>query len=292
MKKGFTLIELLVVIAIIAILAAILFPVFAQAKLAAKAISSLSNVKQISLAEIIYQNDNDDNFVLGGNWGSNDVDATNYGVGYQYSPWTTALQAYQKNLPMDFSPLATPTVPFNTTTTNSCAETRACTLRFPHYGFNITYLSPTPYDGVYQMGSLSSTTVQKPAEEVLLTEIWAEATNPNMSVVHLGNNGQGYVGYADAEVPDCGTVSNIFCLYGWGINGYTDVGITSPAEGQYTGGIAFRASSQTPVAFTDGHVKKMGMGALAVGTNWQPSLPQNQIMNLQNGKYLWDPRGL
>jgi len=35
-RLGFTLIELLVVIAIIAILAAILFPVFAQAKLAAK----------------------------------------------------------------------------------------------------------------------------------------------------------------------------------------------------------------------------------------------------------------
>ena len=34
--RGFTLIELLVVIAIIAILAAILFPVFAQAKNAAK----------------------------------------------------------------------------------------------------------------------------------------------------------------------------------------------------------------------------------------------------------------
>jgi prepilin-type N-terminal cleavage/methylation domain-containing protein len=36
MRKAFTLIELLVVIAIIAILAAILFPVFAQAKVAAK----------------------------------------------------------------------------------------------------------------------------------------------------------------------------------------------------------------------------------------------------------------
>ncbi|MCZ7579378.1 MAG: prepilin-type N-terminal cleavage/methylation domain-containing protein [Fimbriimonadaceae bacterium] len=35
-KSAFTLIELLVVIAIIAILAAILFPVFAQAKVAAK----------------------------------------------------------------------------------------------------------------------------------------------------------------------------------------------------------------------------------------------------------------
>jgi prepilin-type N-terminal cleavage/methylation domain-containing protein/prepilin-type processing-associated H-X9-DG protein len=60
MKKGFTLIELLVVIAIIAILAAILFPVFAQAKAAAKQTQNLSNMKQISIAAQIYSNDYDD----------------------------------------------------------------------------------------------------------------------------------------------------------------------------------------------------------------------------------------
>lgn len=61
-NRAFTLIELLVVIAIIAILAAILFPVFAQAKEAAKKTSSLSNVKQSGLSVIIYTTDNDDNF--------------------------------------------------------------------------------------------------------------------------------------------------------------------------------------------------------------------------------------
>jgi prepilin-type N-terminal cleavage/methylation domain-containing protein len=60
LRKGFTLIELLVVIAIIAILAAILFPVFAQAKLAAKKTSDLSNIKQLVLGTLIYANDSDD----------------------------------------------------------------------------------------------------------------------------------------------------------------------------------------------------------------------------------------
>lgn len=61
-NRAFTLIELLVVIAIIAILAAILFPVFAQAKVAAKKTASLSNVKQLSLANTIYATDYDDVF--------------------------------------------------------------------------------------------------------------------------------------------------------------------------------------------------------------------------------------
>ncbi len=57
---AFTLIELLVVIAIIAILAAILFPVFAQAKEAAKKTACLSNMKQNSIGLNLYLNDNDD----------------------------------------------------------------------------------------------------------------------------------------------------------------------------------------------------------------------------------------
>lgn len=76
MRRAFTLIELLVVIAIIAILAAILFPVFAQAKEAAKKAACLSNMKQIGLAFNMYMSDEDDRMPdrrdlkqsLGGGW--------------------------------------------------------------------------------------------------------------------------------------------------------------------------------------------------------------------------------
>ena len=64
-RKAFTLIELLVVIAIIAILAAILFPVFAQAKLAAKKTAALSGNKQLCLAIIMYDGDYDSQYPLG-----------------------------------------------------------------------------------------------------------------------------------------------------------------------------------------------------------------------------------
>jgi prepilin-type N-terminal cleavage/methylation domain-containing protein/prepilin-type processing-associated H-X9-DG protein len=64
-KRAFTLIELLVVIAIIAILAAILFPVFAQAKEAAKKTQDLSNQKQIALGQVMYMGDADDMFPRG-----------------------------------------------------------------------------------------------------------------------------------------------------------------------------------------------------------------------------------
>src|SRR5437764_12155545 len=63
-NRAFTLIELLVVIAIIAILAAILFPVFAQAREKARAISCLSNTKQTSLGVLMYVQDYDETYPM------------------------------------------------------------------------------------------------------------------------------------------------------------------------------------------------------------------------------------
>jgi prepilin-type N-terminal cleavage/methylation domain-containing protein/prepilin-type processing-associated H-X9-DG protein len=84
-SNGFTLIELLVVIAIIAILAAILFPVFAQAREKARAITCVSNLKQIGTASNMYIQDYDETFV--GGWGGPSIDA-------EHSMWRYALQPY------------------------------------------------------------------------------------------------------------------------------------------------------------------------------------------------------
>jgi prepilin-type N-terminal cleavage/methylation domain-containing protein len=103
-KAAFTLIELLVVIAIIAILAAILFPVFAQAKLAAKKTVALSNAKQIALAQYMYMNDYDDHLVKS-YFG---FPVTNAGPWGPYYDWRFAIQPYTKNGAL----LQDPTNPF------------------------------------------------------------------------------------------------------------------------------------------------------------------------------------
>lgn len=91
LRRAFTLIELLVVIAIIAILAAILFPVFTQAKMAAKKTQTMSNMRNLGLGTIMYIDNNDQVYmpsVLGGCTGQAAV---------ANKLWTALVYPYVKN---------------------------------------------------------------------------------------------------------------------------------------------------------------------------------------------------
>lgn len=119
LRRAFTLIELLVVIAIIAILAAILFPVFAQAKEAAKKTTCVSDTKQSALAAIMYAGDWDD--VLprhdnngsclygespcqGPDWGDfTPPGGNNYNQGMSVMYWG-AIEPYHKNTQLSICP--------------------------------------------------------------------------------------------------------------------------------------------------------------------------------------------
>jgi prepilin-type N-terminal cleavage/methylation domain-containing protein len=86
--KTFTLIELLVVITIIGILAALLLPALAKSKMNAQQVNCLSNVRQITMAGLMYMND------TGQNIRYNDPTMPEYDPNYPITVWMGTLSNY------------------------------------------------------------------------------------------------------------------------------------------------------------------------------------------------------
>jgi prepilin-type N-terminal cleavage/methylation domain-containing protein/prepilin-type processing-associated H-X9-DG protein len=166
-RRAFTLIELLVVIAIIAILAAILFPVFAQAKNAAKKASCISNLKQIGIGTMLYANDYDDRLFLTSSRTGNDIQYWFYGFRNWFvggsvrpmgDPTLGLLYPYMKSHQIIDCQMAQNVV--------SAGAALRDNDFWPAYGLNTTYLVRTVATG----GPVSTTEPEAPAETVLIAD--------------------------------------------------------------------------------------------------------------------------
>jgi prepilin-type N-terminal cleavage/methylation domain-containing protein/prepilin-type processing-associated H-X9-DG protein len=102
LNQAFTLIELLVVIALIGILAGLLMPALSQAKVSAKSISSLSNLRQVGLAMTLYRGDHEGLFPA-----HSSLPALTTALGKPRTRWPDHIYSYINSEKVFLSPLLT-----------------------------------------------------------------------------------------------------------------------------------------------------------------------------------------
>jgi prepilin-type N-terminal cleavage/methylation domain-containing protein len=277
-RKAFTLIELLVVIAIIAILAAILFPVFAQAKAAAKRTTSLSNQKQIDLASIMYSGDVDDTEVMPTVFLGSCTAPAYVCFSAPYGgevPWPLLVQPYVKNSDLFVDPQAPgePSVP-----AGFPADTAK--LYAPEYGINPYLIQSPAYPYVTAYSSVQPrtlTSISRPADIVAFTQKYSDSEYDS-SLVPAADQFYGYYWFTGAyfltmaaDPPDCSAAGNHnLCAAGWNQNTFYQPFLKGvQAAGAWTGGGSQRGQQLMVVSFVDGHAKSMPPGQLATGTAYQ-----------------------
>ena len=189
-SKGFTLIELLVVIAIIAILAAILFPVFAQAKAAAKKATEISNFKQAGTATQLYLSDNDDSYMMSNTGG---IGIPGWGFGPPDTVPGQQMFPYIKNTQIHIDPMDTwqsedrrvqdhtPYMNLQNPPNVSPTERMYALMVRSNIGYNYAFFSPWRYissTGYVGSVSLNASEVGNPAGTIQYgTSIWDRASS-------------------------------------------------------------------------------------------------------------------
>lgn len=290
-NRAFTLIELLVVIAIIAILAAILFPVFAQAKQAAKGAASISNAKQIGTASIMYSGDYDDMLVIVANWGGSGAPVA-YG-GINYSPWPWLVQPYMKNLDILHDPQAPTHEAWPTSWGFPATTAKAIE---PSYGYNHANLSPISWaTSPFAYQTKSQTNATDVANTVMFANKFATTEDnqgPSSIYGYFGYNSptptssiivEGPADYSTMFIPKTTLVFD-----NWGQSTFWATYLNNKEQpGAFTGGASIRGPKQMVVLWLDSHASKKSAGAMAAGTNWNPTIAGSAVVINDPSKYLW-----
>lgn len=284
MRKGFTLIELLVVIAIIAILAAILFPVFAQARNAAKKTTCQSNFNQVGKGFEMYKSDNDSKYPQ-----------------QNYRPCTAALchsnmnkawgqlvQAYVKN----YDVFSCPGDPNQTAsvlerdqvTGKACPPTDIVCKQFwrsilTNWGLNSQYLS-SAWANPDRMMPSKDTINKAPAKCLLAVDsIW------DRDAVGKPSGGGNWSIDPPARIAVPGNIDTFPVPPGTSIYWFGGWAPANPLSWNVYGGAWPWHSDICDAIFTDTHVKPMRVGQLAAGCDvkngWGGTIYDREA-------YLWD----
>lgn len=288
-KRGFTLIELLVVIAIIAILAAILFPVFAQAREAARKTSCLSNFKQVALGISMYQQDYDEVMVQSDSGG---IGLPGWGFGRPDYVWPELVQPYIKNWQIFRCP--------SDPNANDAALSHDPNTDAPigpndpnyHYawgeradvGLNYVFLSPWVVlpNGYVGSQSTSLAAINQTASTILFIDtIWDRDS---------GSGAPKGGGNWTVEAP-CTKDENGNSLTPTYFQGYGGWVPNTTGKAPYSwlewGGAYPRHNKMINVAFCDGHAKSQTIGALTAGCDVKPN---HGGAAYDGNAYLWDLR--
>jgi prepilin-type N-terminal cleavage/methylation domain-containing protein len=282
-RKAFTLIELLVVIAIIAILAAILFPVFAQAKTAAKKTAALSNTKQCVLASIMYSGDADDNLVLSIS-GHYSQGATNDGLtspaANHGNTWVYLCQPYIKSLGLMVDPgIGDQSNIYGSGPLAWYGNQN----RYAQFGYNYLFLGPW-YGCDYGL-SRSNGAAIKPAETVMFTS----------SQLFRSSATQGwYAVNAPGAWPTIAPAPNA-CAWYDGSQGSGNWSANNGSVGKITSSTRIKTYTDgSTVGWLDGHAKYLKDGQLAAGTDYSSATYSNSSSGAvitDMSKYLWSLDG-
>ncbi len=295
--RAFTLIELLVVIAIIAILAAILFPVFAQAKVAAKTTVCLSNFKQIGLGMVMYATDHDDGMPHVNQGGTVSQGVIGWGYGHPDMIWAELTQPYMKNwqilrCPMD--PLATDTGlsvdPNGTPVPPTDPNLYYYWASRSDAGYNYDFLSPWIYryktDGYIGSEPINLGQDASPASTVAAVDtIWDRDVNSGQPK-GAGN----WVVEAPCVYDSNGSllVPTSDQSEWWNYGGWVpNPSGVAPYSWLEFGGMWPRHNGRMNTSFMDGHSHSQTVGSLTAGCDVKDSFGGAAY---DGDKYLWDLR--